>query len=254
MGGSAKIADALFISKQYDSLINYCSPFSKRPGFASKANDYIFAATYFSGNELKSKDMLAAKIKGFSSYLSALDLLSESNIAMINYFQIDSNRIPIVRYVINEYNKERYVAKQHGISIINFFINDLWMRRNSFNQFAFTNMTETLFKQQDSLQNDNLYKFYKEHNRLFKPSEVGESVYLQQFILLCHANNLEKRSFYHSLIQKAVAEGYCDVKHEVSFILRTESITNKDFFTTLPKRIEELKKIYNLKEYSYIPY
>lgn len=109
-----KVTYRLFVEKKYDSLIAYSTPYLSRPGFSSKAQYSVLAGQYFRGNVKESDRLLKRKIPGYESYLSALDLLSEQNIALLNYFEIDSNRLPITQYVLENYQKEHYPEKQNG--------------------------------------------------------------------------------------------------------------------------------------------
>ena len=249
-----KVTYRLSIEKKYDSLITYCTPYLSKPAFRTKAELNVLTAQYFIGNVAESDRLLKKKIASYDSYFSALNVLSEQNIALSNYFEIDSNRLPIIQYVMENYQKEYYPEKLNGEKIIQFFIKDQWSRRNAMNRSENTSLTPALFIEQYKVQNDELFQFYKTNSRLFSPQEVGKEVAEYQYVLLCHVVDLEERAFYLSLIKKAVKEGYCNVEHEVSFILRTESAENKDFFKTLDARIEELKKEYNLSYYSYVPF
>src|SRR5690606_37383639 len=112
-----------------------------------------------------------------------------------------------------------------------------------------------LFKLEDSIQNANILAFYKKHNKYFSTKEVGETVSWYQPIILSHYDNISiRQTFFKDLLEKAVKDGRMEKANYINFILRTESFTNPDFFKNLEKRMEEVRKEYDIPDYLWNPF
>ncbi|MBL7706815.1 MAG: hypothetical protein JNM21_14810 [Taibaiella sp.] len=220
---------------------------------------YLICAYYFIGNEDQSKKLLNKTISTFD-YTILVDMLTAPNIALIKYFEVPQNRDPLITKAINDYKKnEKATDKEAGEQIIRFLIQDQMSRKVKYAYKKDDSMAQAKvhekFALQDSIQNANVYAFYKKHGKYFNNKEVGETVSWYQPIILSHYDNVELRqTFFKDLLEKAVKEGRMEKTSYVNFILRTESFTNPDFFKNLEKRMEEVRREYDLPDYLWNPF
>ncbi|HRP89406.1 MAG TPA: hypothetical protein PKX92_05160 [Edaphocola sp.] len=135
-------------------------------------------------------------------------------------------------------------------------MNDLWLRRNGYLGKNTDSLSVALWEQFNKevhIQNDDVFSFFKKYDRIFSEDELKDN-YINQFLLLAHENDTNRRAYYLQLIQKSVKDGNCEIEREVNFIIRTAQLTTKDYTKNYPILIEELKKKYHLDHFSYQAY
>lgn len=256
-----KTLDSLLLEERYRNIIEYGEilTLDRKMEISQLPIPYLICAYHFIGNKESSKKLLDQKISNFN-YEDLVRLLITSDMGFIKYFSVKENREPIITKAINDYKKNaKATDKQAGEQIIRFLINDQSIRKLKYlikkdDQVA-KSKAEKQAKEQDSIQNVNVLAFYKKHKKYFSVEEVGETVSWYQPIILSHYPNVELRqTFFKDLLEKAVKEGRMEKTSYVHFILRTESFTNPDFFKNLEKRMEEVRKEYDLPDYLWNPF
>ncbi len=253
--------DSLILEERYRNIIEIGEllAMDREPKIAAVPQSYLICAYYFIGNTDRSKQLLNQTISNYD-YTELVRLLMTSDIGFIKYFSAPGNREPIITKAINDYKKnEKASDKEAGEQIIRFFINDQSCRKVKYaykkeDSIAQLRINEE-FKKQDSIQNANVYAFYEKHRKYFNEKEVGETVCWYQPIILSHYDNIKLRqTFFKDLLEKAVKEGRMGKTSYVHFLLRTESFTDPDFFKNLNKRMDEVRKEYDLPDYLWNPF
>lgn len=246
----------LFSEQKYDSIIAINIPYLNRDDYKTQAKYNLIAAYYFSGNELESKKILNKLFEMYQTPEATINIFTNNSIlGLKTYLEIKENKEYIEQYIETKYEQANYPETEIGLQLIRFYINDQWTRRNSSLKYKTTADSlaeEELFM----IANDSIYHFYQIHNRLFNKNEVGERVSDFQKMLLWHMADQEQRAFLLPLVKKAVQQGDFPVKLEVDFILRSEYFEKRftvhgEYFN---KRVEELKKEYNLTKYTFFPW
>ncbi len=256
-----KTFDSLLLEERYLSIIILGDRMANdgNPQIAKLPIPYLIPAYYFNGNKISSRNLLNDTISKLD-YSGLIELLTTSNIGFIKFFNEPGNREPIINLAIDDYRKNvKATDKASGEQIISFFINDQSIRKA---KYAFKkedqqaqDKLEKEFREQDSIQNAKVYAFYKKHNKYLSEEEVGKTVSWYQPIILSHYDNIKiRQTFFKDLLEKAVKEGRLEKTSYVHFILRTESFTDPDFFKNLEKRIEEVRKEFDLPDYLWNPF
>ncbi len=256
-----KTLDSLLLEDRYRNIIDLGERLTmdREHEISQIPVPYLICAYYFIGNEERSKKLLNEKINK-QDYKALVDLLTSSEIAFIKYFSVPKNREPIIKKAIQDYkSNEKATDKLAGEQIIRFSINDQIYRKlkYAFKEDDKVNRAKVFqeFKFQDTIQNAQVYAFYKKHGKYLSAKEVGETVCWYQPIILCHYDNIELRqTFFKDLLGKAVKEGSMEKTNYVHFLLRTESFTNPDFFKNLDQRVSEVRKEYDLPDYLWNPF
>ncbi|GEM_PF-1187738 len=250
----AKLCDSFVLDNNYKAIIKSCAPYVHDTGYKEVITPYLVAAYYFTGDSIKSRNILLQEINA-KSYVEIInELLIGDNVALIKYFDIEQNREPVIALALKKYRDTVNASrKEEGEQVIRFLINDQRIRKL---KYAYKKESPEVLEQMerrlwtaDSIQNDSIYHFYKKHGRYFGEAEIGQSVSYWQPIILCHIPDIELRnSFYQPLLEKAVQEGNSFKETLVNFILRTESFTNPDFWKTINDRMPEIRKQYDLPD------
>ncbi|GEM63912.1 hypothetical protein SF1_18940 [Sphingobacterium faecium NBRC 15299] len=256
-----KTFDSLLLEERYRNIIEYGELLilDRESEISQLPIPYLICAYHFIGNEERSKKLLNQKLRHYN-YEDLVRLLITSDIAFIKYFSVKKNREPIITKAINDYKKnEKASDKAAGEQIIRFFINDQLIRKLKYiykeDDPVYQDKRFQEFKKQDSIQNVNILAFYKQHKKYFSSEEVGKTVSWYQPIILSHYDNIQLRqTFFKELLEKAVKEGRMEKTSYVHFLLRTESFTNPDFFKNLEKRMEEVRKEFDLPNYLWNPF
>lgn len=253
--------DSLVLEERYRNIIEL----GERLAMESESEisqlpiPYLISAYHFIGDKERSKKLLNQKISNFN-YEDLVRLLISSDIGFIKYFSVKENREPIITKAINEYKKnEKASDKAAGEQIIRFYIQDQMLRTVKYaykkdDSIALGKVRQEI-RRKDSIQNAQVYAFYKKNGKYFSSQEVGETVSWYQPIFLSHFVDIELRqTFFKDLLEKAVKEGRMEKTSYVHFLLRTESFTDPDFFKNLQKRMEEVRKEYDLPDYLWNPF
>ena len=256
-----KTFDSLLIEERYRNIIEYGELLilDRESEISQLPIPYLICAYHFIGNKERSKKLLNQKLRHYN-YEDLVRLLITSDIAFIRYFNVEENREPIITKAINDYKKnEKASDKAAGEKIIRFFINDQLIRKLKYmyKEDDHVNQDKRFqeFKKQDSIQNVNILAFYKEHNKYLSSEEVGNTVSWYQPIILSHYDNIQLRqTFFKELLEKAVKERRMEKTSYVHFLLRTESFIDPDFFKNFDKRMEEVRKEYDLPDYLWNPF
>lgn len=249
----AQRCDSLILENNYKAVIDICTPYFSDRGYREIVAPYLIAARYFTGDSNQSRHMLLEEMKG-KSYVEIIDQLIGDNVALIKYFDIDKNREPVIALALEQYRKTVDVArKQEGEQVIRFLINDQRIRKLKYaykkESPAFLENLNRRRTIADSIQNDNIYHFYKKHGRYFGEAEIGKEASYWQAIFFSHINNIALRqNFFKSILEKAVKESIIDKETLVNFILRTESFTDPEFWNTINDRLPEIRKQYKLPD------
>lgn len=251
------LCDSLYISGAYNEIVRISEKESgntSNPDLKGDAGRMLIAGYYLVG-DIKRSDQL------FSSYIAGNgglhQLINSLTFPLNKYFEQNQGAKDLIYARL--YEQEGISAKDTlKRAIFSFYLNDQWIRRY-FSVFgknkkdSLSLAYQAVFAKEVDIQNDNVFNFYAKLGRLLTESELG-GIWLNQFILFTHENNIERRAFYLKLIKAAVKEDQCPVEREINFILRTELFTDPDFRTKLPARIEQLKKEYNIQDFSYSAY
>ncbi|MBL7706717.1 MAG: hypothetical protein JNM21_14320 [Taibaiella sp.] len=250
----AQLCDSLVLDNNYKAIIKSCASYVRDNAYKEVITPYLVAAYYFTGDSIKSRNILLREIKA-KSYLEIInELLTGDNIALIKYFDIEQNRESVIALALEKYrNTVNASRKEGGEQVIRFQINDQRIRKL---KYAYKKESPEFLEQMDrnlmsafSTQNDSIYRFYKKHGRYFGEAEIGQSVSYWQPIILCHITDIELRnSFFQPLLEKAVQEGNTFKETLVNFILRTESFANPDFWNTINDRLPAIRKQYDLPD------
>ncbi len=256
----AKLCDSLVLENDYKKIISSCEPYVSDTTCSEVITPYLIAAYYFTGDSIQSSKMLATLLNG-KPYEDIIFYLIGDNIALIKYFDIGRNREPVIALALEQYRNTANVSrKQEGEQIIRFVINDQMIRKL---KYAYKKESpqapEQLDRRRaiaDSIQNKNIYNFYKKHGRYFSEKDVGAMVSSMQLIYFSHITDIELRqTFFKSILEKAVKDGIIDKETLVNFILRTESFTNPEFWNTINDRLPEIRKQYDLPDnYIFTPF
>lgn len=256
-----KSFDSLLLEERYRNIIKLGEvlELDREPELAQIPSSYLICAYYFIGNKERSKELLNKKINKLD-YKDLVELLTSSDIPLIKYFSVPENRGPIITKAIHDYKKnEKATNKAAGEQIIRFYIQDQMSRKvkNAYKKddsLALSKLHQEI-RREDSIQNAQIYAFYKRNGMYFNSQEVGESVSWYQPIILSHYTNVELRqTFFKKLLQKAVKDGRLGKTSYVHFLLRTESFTDPDFFKNLEKRMAEVRIEYDLPDYLWNPF
>lgn len=249
--------DSLILNNNYREAIALCQQQLNDSTGRSIAMPYLIGALYFTGDSVQSRNLLMDEIKNLSFIQIAFDYLTSDNVSLIRYFDIKQNRDPVLSFTVEKYKKiDSIKYKSEGAEILRFFINDQRIRKL---KYGYEGASETFFLElnnrkavEDSLQNSKIYTFYKRHGRYFSEKEVGlEVCYLQPIFFSHIADVRQRQTFFKSILENAVKKGIIRKEKLVNFILRTESLTNKDFFKTINDRLPEIRKQYNLPDSYY---
>lgn len=256
-----KTFDSLLLEEGYRNIIELGEVLAldREPELAQIPSSYLICAYYFIGNKERSKELLNKKINKLD-YKDLVELLTSSDIPLIKYFSVPENREPIITKAIHDYKKnEKATNKVPGEQIIRFYIQDQMSRKVKYaykkdDSLALSKLHQEI-RREDSIQNAQIYAFYKRNGMYFNSQEVGESVSWYQPIILSHYTNVELRqTFFKELLQKAVKDGRLGKTSYVHFLLRTESFTDPDFFKNLEKRMAEVRIEYDLPDYLWNPF
>ncbi|RZJ89372.1 MAG: hypothetical protein EOO20_11160 [Chryseobacterium sp.] len=248
--------DSLVLEHNFKAVKNICQPYFADPGYSEVVFPYLLAAYYFTGDSIQSSKMLLKEIKE-KTYSEITDYLISNNVALIKYFEIDHNREPVILLALEKYRNTANASRpQEGEQVIRFLINDQRIRKL---KYAYKKESSASLEQlnrfrttADSIQNNNIYQFYKQQGRYFSKSEIGEEACSWQLIFFSHITDIALRqTFFRSLLEKAVKEGIIEKESLVNFVLRTESFTNPAFWDTINDRLPEIRKQYDLSD-SYI--
>ncbi len=255
-----KLCDSLVLENDYKKVINYCEPYVSDEEYKETVIPYLTAAYYFTSDSVQSKKMLA-KLVSRKPFEEIILYLISSNVALIKYFDIAQNREPVIALALKEFNSTVNASrKQEGEQLIRFLINDQRIRKL---KYAYSKEGQEVQVQldrrlltEDSIQNKNIYHFYKKQGRYFGEKEVGEIVSSMQLIFFSHITDVKLRQeFFKPLLEQAVKEGAVDKESLVNFILRTESFTNPEFWNTINDRLPEIRKQYGLPDnYLFTPF
>lgn len=256
-----KIFDSLLLEERYQDLIKMGEELliDPEPTFNDVPIPYLISAYYFINDIGRSNKLLYDTINKMD-YKDLVYLLTSSNIAYLRYFNVPQNRDLIIERAIQDYkNNENATETKAGEQIIRFYINDQRYRKLKYiykkdDQLNQENIFQE-FKKQDSIQNIQLYAFYKKHSKYFSVKEVGSYVSWLQPIILSHYDNVERRqTFFKNILEKAVEDGRMEKTSYVHFLLRTESFVDPDFFRNLEKRMEQVRIEYDLPDYLWNPF
>lgn len=248
-----ELSDSLFIAKQYDTLIQIAKSRLNKRAFSSIARYNLIAAFYMKNDIERSDSLLFELINSYTNYFEVVWLMSNSSIAMIQYLQAPSNRDRIVNYVIDHYKKENITKPEIGLELLRLYLSDQWTRRNSINGWANTDYSNQSFLADSKTEEKEVFALYQKTKSILSSEEIGKEMCLNQFPLPAHDGNLEHRAYYFPLIKKAAQNGICERTIVLNFILRTEMMQKgqTEFYKTLDNRIAELRKEYNLPDYSF---
>lgn len=252
-----ELCDSLALTDNFEGIIALAQMYVTDPDYTSVVVPYMVPAYYFTGDTVKSKSLLLKTIQDKTYLQMTTAYLTSSNYALIKYFNIEKNREPIITRVLDKYkNAVKCTHPEAGQQILRFFINDQRIRKLKQAYSKSDSVMQKRIRQyqlkEDSIQNANIYTFYRQQGKYLDEKEVGAEVSSMQLICFAHINGAKLRqTFYQPLLEKALKEGVIAKENLVNFILRTESLTNKDFFKTINERMPEIRKQYNLPD-SYI--
>lgn len=256
----SKLCDSLVLENDYKKILSSCKPYVSDTAYSEVITPYLIAASYFTGDSIQSSKMLATLLND-KSYEDIIFYLIGDNVALIKYFDIDRNREPVIALALEKYRNTVNVSrKQEGEQIIRFVINDQMIRKLKYAyKKGSPQVQEQLNRRRtgaDSIQNKNIYNFYKKHGRYFGEKDVGEMVSGMQLIYFSHITDVGLRqTFFKPILEKAVKEGAIDKETLVNFILRTESFTDPEFWNTINDRLPEIRKQYDLPDnYIFTPF
>lgn len=244
-----QITDSLFLKKRYAQLIPICQASLENRNISYIAEHNLIAAFYMEGNTKKSDSLLDNLIKKYGNYYFGIGgLLSDPSISMLKYLEIKPNRDKIIEYVVDKYKNENFTKNKTGLKLLKFYYNDQWIRRNSMNNGDYMNYSEKKFKKENRKQGRKIYLLYKREGEILSKKQIGNELYLYQFILLAHDADRRHRKYYLTLIKNGAKNGICEKEKILNFILRTEILQKgfKEFDKTKQARIAELKKEYNI--------
>lgn len=246
------LTDSLFLTKDYSQLIEVAQKKLSNKRFWSIAQGNLIAAYYFKGDKRMSDSLFKNTINHYVDYMSATNfMINGAAIGLIKYMEVPANKKKVMDFAINKYKNDSFKEQEIGVQLMQFYIQDQWIRRNSWSHFKNTNTSEEQFIQENKEQQTELFQFYKKTDKLFSKEEVGE-IYDYQLLLLAHVADLKQRKFYFILLKNAISNNVFSKKAELDFILRTEYIQkgSLEFFKTLEVREKELRKEYNLPNYN----
>lgn len=246
--------DSLFMKGEYNHLINICRQKLEDKNLKMVAQ-YNLVGAYYKVGKSDSARAIINRIKENTGkhYFKMRDMFSLKNSSIIYYLQNEKNRADIENYIITEYRKENYPKTKEGINLIRLLNNDQWIRRSDFaneKKSDYINWTEQEFKEADRQQESALYELLSKNNGLFTKAEVGEYMFIMQFLLMAHDSDKKHRNLYLSYVKKAADEGICLKTRILDFILRTDVLNMgwEKFKKIEKERTEQLKAEYNIKE------
>lgn len=246
--------DSLFMEGEYNHLINICRQKLADKNL-KKVAQYNLVGAYYKVGKSDSSRAIINRIKENTGkhYFKMGDMFSLHYSSLIYYLQNEKNRADIENYIITEYRKENYPKTKEGINLIRLLNNDQWIRRSDFaneKKSDYINWTEQEFKEADRQQESALYELLSKNNGLFTKAEVGEYMFIMQFLLMAHDSDKKHRNLYLSYVKKAADDGICLKTRILDFILRTDVLNMgwEKFKKIEKERTEQLKAEYNIKE------
>jgi len=286
------VMDSLFTAQKYKSINSICQDTSVQKEFPAIAGIYLIVTYFMLGDTVKSNQLLYKRISNYSDssqpIADAVFMvgLHSDLLGWLYYRNIPENGRKIDSIIISVYKMENVSEPQYGLQLLNFLITDQVSR----DYFTYLHPWEDnkekpsiILKQQwmslvalgdtqkrpsmfpiDSaslrkIMKENasqVYKLYKESGRVFSQKEVG-SIDFAQYLMFAHDGDSVHRKYYLQLIKNGVKDKVCNASRIISFILRTEYSESKDkkeYFKTLPARMDSLKKEYNVADYSFSPF
>jgi len=245
--------DSLALDNNYAALKNICQSYYSDTNYREFVFPYLVASLYFTGDSVQSSQMLFGEITK-ETYSDILDYLISNNVALIRYFEIDRNREPVIQLLLKKYGNTVKASRiKEGGQVIRFLINDQRIRKLKYAYKkaspASIEKLDRLRMTADSIQNENIYRFYKQQGRYLSKEEIGEEACSWQLIFFAHISDIKLRqTFFKALLEDAAKKGIIEKESLVNFILRTESFTNPQFWDTINDRLPEIRKQYNLSD------
>lgn len=246
------LTDSLFLAKDYNQLIDISKEKVHYEKTSQTAECNLIAGYYFLGNQEMSDRLFFETLNRSPNFMNGVSLMINSGtIALLRFMEIPENKKRVLDFAVEHYNKTSVQEPELGLKLILFYIQDQWIRRNSMNDFKYTNTSRSEFERENQKQQKELFEFYKKAGKLLSKEEIGEN-FNNQLILMAHVVDLNQRKFYFTLLHKAVSDNTFTKTSLLNFILRTEYIEkdSAEYWRTLDARIAELRIEYNLPEYS----
>lgn len=233
----SNILDSLFLEKNYALIIDLCS--GPQPDYLSSiCTCNLIGTYYFMGDSVKSWELLNKEINKLKAIndinaYSLDNVFSTGDYTSFKKFQINSTVKNYFLKIIDSFYKTEMVSdKENGIELLHLLLEDQWIRRtSSLYDKLFPERRFPLPNQMDSTQalqilNNHctkVFKFYKEHNKVFSTAEVGK-MYYWQLMLFFHEQDLIRREFYHELIKQGVKDGSLKMENQMNFEIGTRYI------------------------------
>ena len=245
------LTDSLFLAKDYNQLIDISKEKAHYEKTAQAAECNLIAGYYFLGNQEMSDRLFFETLNRSPNFMNGVSLVINSGtIALLRFMEIPENKKRVMDFAVEEFNKTSVKEPGLGLKLILFYIQDQWIRRNSMNDFKYTNTSRSEFERENQKQQNELFEFYKKTGKLLSEEEIGVN-FNNQLILMAHVVDLNQRKFYFTLLQKAVSDNIFTKTSLLNFILRTEYMEkdSAEYWRTLDARIAELRIEYNFPEY-----
>lgn len=244
--------DSLFAAGNYAAVINNC----ERHGAGILADDanYYLVAAYDALGIVPMHDSVLRRALNFMdtsfSTLSAISLMASSgtNSALLAYLNRQGRREKVEQLVIAQYEKVvRPGNKRLARTLWHLLLNDQYIR----GWHSSGQLSDSAFMILNTANLNAQYALYHKTGHVFSKEEAGPGLNYEQFLLLAHEADWDRREWYLQLIKAGAASGRCPLRRIPDFILRTEMNRKgtRQFFMDLETREEAIRKEYHLPDY-----
>ncbi|WP_118973602.1 hypothetical protein [Taibaiella koreensis] len=250
----SRFNDSLFAAGQYALVIDNCECHNEG-NLADEAYGYLVASYDALGLKLMCDSMLRKALHfNDTSFCSmcpgSFMTATRANTALRSYLALPGHWEMVETLVVRHYEKiARPKDKRSARVLWHLLLRDQYIRGLNYSG----QLTDSAFIILNGANLDTQLSLYRKSGHIFSREEVGAGLDHEQFLLLAHEGNAQRRAWYLGLVKAAAAAGICPRRRIPDFILRTEMGKKgiRQFLLDLEQREADMRLEYNLPDYYY---